>query len=454
MKRLLFLLLSILLVSTLSAQYVIKAQVDSMPTSKAYLYEFLGAKTKMLDSARVSVPGKIQFTLPENSHPGLYRIVVGPNNFWDIIFNSENISMRTHFAAPLDSLVVLESVENTLLKKYMSHFINLNRKAEGISRLMGLYERGSEFYNSLERELMNLRMEDPQKITKDIITNNPKSYVARFLSVEQNPVVPVGLGKKEELEYVLDHFFDGIDFSDSSLIYSPPMITKIRDYLNVHQQAYPPAEQEEKMMKGLDKLMSKAAVSDVVFDFILNELADGYERSEFETFFAYLTETYLLDAGCTDEARSSELSEVLASIKKTALGKKAPEIILPLEKGPVILSDIPEKYVMVLFWASWCPGCKEMLPEIKNLYRQYHSSGFEIISISLDKEKAAYNSALQRGQYPWINYSELKGWDCSIAYDYGIRATPAMILLDENRNVIAKPRNPGMLAEILGRLRY
>ena len=319
---------------------------------------------------------------------------------------------------------------------------------------MGLYERGSDFYNSLEKELMNLKMEDPQKITKEIIAQNPNSYVAKFLSVEQNPLVPVGLGKKEELEYVLDHFFDGVDFSDSSLIYSPPLITKVQEYFNVFRQAYPPAEHEEKMMKGLDKLMSKAAVSDVVFDFILNDLADGFERSEFETFFAYLTETYLLDASCTDEERSSELSEVLASIKKTALGKQAPDIILPLDKGPVILSDIPEKYVMVLFWASWCPGCKEMLPEIKNLYRQYHSSGFEIIAISLDKEKAAYNTALQRGQYPWINYSELKGWDCSIAYDYGIRATPSMILLDENRNVIAKPRNPGMLAEILRQLRY
>ena len=454
MKRLLFLLLSIFLVSTLSAQYVIKVQVDSMPTSKAYLYEFLGAKTKMLDSARTSIPGKIQFTLPENSHPGLYRIVVGPNNYWDFIFNKENIRLRTHFAAPLDSLKVLESVENTLLKKYMSHFITLNRKAESISHLMGLYERGSEFYNTLEKELMNLRMEDPQKVTREIIAQNPDTYVAKFLSVEQNPAVPAGLDQKEELDYILDHFFDGVDFSDSTLIYSPPLITKVKDYYNLHQQAFPPAELEEKMMKGLDKLMSKAAVSDPVFDFILNELADGYERSEFETFFAYLTEAYLLDAGCTDDARSSELSEVLASIKKTALGKKAPEIILPLEKGPVILSDIPEKYVMILFWASWCPGCKEMLPEIKNLYRQYHSSGFEIIAISIDKEKAAYNTDLQRGQYPWINYSELKGWDCSIAYDYGIRATPTMILLDENRNVIAKPRNPKMLAEILGQLRF
>jgi len=422
-----------------------------MPTNKAYLSEFLGDKTKIIDSARTTGSGNIEFRLAADAHPGLYRIIVGPNNYWDIIFNKENIRLRTHYAAPHDSLKVIESVENTLLKKYMSYNITRSRKGEGISKLMGLYDRNSEFYKSLEKELMNIRREDPQKITREIVEQNPHSYAARFLRAEQNPVVPAGLGQEEELEYIMEHFFDNIDFKDSLLIYSPPLITKVRYYFGFLQQAYPSSEIEEKLIKGLDKLMSLAAVSDPVFDFILNDLADGFERSEYETFFAYLTETYLLDAGCTDESRSSELSEILASIKKTAIGIKAPEIILPLPDGPVILSDIPEKYVLVFFWASWCPGCKEMLPDIKRIYNSYNQSGFEIVAISIDKDKSEYNSALAKGQYPWLNYSELKGWDCSIAYDYGIRATPTMVLLDEERKIIAKPRNPGMLVEVLTR---
>ncbi len=425
-----------------------------MPTNRAFLYEFLGEKTKMVDSVRAVSPGKIQFNLPKNTHPGLYRIVVGPNNFCDIIFNNEDIKLRTHYATPLDSLKVIESKENTLLISYMSFFMNLNRKGQEISRLMGLYDKNSDLYKSLEKEMMNLRKQDPQKVVKEIILQHPDTYVARFLQVEQTPVVPLGLSPKDELEYVIDHFFDEINFNDSSLIYSPPLISKVQTYFSMINRAYQPAEIEEKMMKGLDRLMSMAAISDPVFEFLLNNLADRYENSEYETFFAYLTETYLLEAGCTDDERALELSEALASIKKTTIGIRAPEIILPLSQGPLILSEIPEKYVLVFFWASWCPGCKEMLPEIKNIYKNFHASGFEIVAISLDKEKAAYNAALQKGQYPWINYSELKGWDCSITYDYGIRATPTMVLLDENRNIIAKPRSPGMLAEILSQVRF
>ena len=449
MKSLIAILLSFSFLTPLSAQYTLKVQVDSMPTSKAYLYEYLGTRTKMIDSARTTSPGNIKFELPEETHPGLYRIVVGPNNFWDIIFNKEDIILKTHYSAPLDSLKVLESEENKLLNSYMSYFIDINRKAEAISRLMGLYDRGSGFYNALEKELMNLRMQDPEKISRDIISQHPQTYVARFLKIEQNPVVPQGLGRQEEIDYLIDHFFDNIDFRDSAMIYSPPLITRVRAYFNLFQQAYPPSQAEQKMMNGLDRVMSLAAVSDPVYDFILNDLADGFERSEFETFFAYLTETYLLDASCTDEERSGELSEVLASIKKTEIGRKAPEIIIPLPDGPIILSDIPEPYVLVVFWASWCPHCNQILPQIKQVYNKYHSAGFEIVAISIDKEKSEYEAALKKGNYPWINYSELKGWDCSISYDYGIRATPTMILLDSERKIISKPRNPGMLESLL-----
>ena len=448
MKKLLLILFSFSLVQFSLAQYSINVQVDSMPTSKAYLYEFKGTRTNMIDSARVSGPGRVEFKLPADAHPGLYRIVVGPNNFWDFIFNRENVRLKTHYASPVDSLVVIESEENKLLKKYMSYFITLNRKGEAISRLMALYDRSSDFYKSLEKELMNLRMEDPGAVSREIIEQNPGSYVSRFLKLEENPAVPAGLGLKEEIEYVIEHFFDEVDFSDTSLIYSPPLITKVRSYFSLFQQAYPPAEAEGRMMKGLDRLMSMAAVSDPIYDFILSDLSDGFERSEFETFFAYLTENYLLGA-CQDEDRSGELTEVLASIQKTAIGREAPEIILPLAGGPVVLSDIPENYVLVIFWASWCPHCNEILPELKDIYNDYHSAGFEIVAISIDKDKSAYNQAMSKGKYPWINYSELKGWDCSIAYDYGIRATPTMVLLDESRKIISKPRNPGMLKETL-----
>jgi hypothetical protein len=75
-----------------------------------------------------------------------------------------------------------------------------------------------------------------------------------------------------------------------------------------------------------------------------------------------------------------------------------------------------------------------------------------VVAISVDSKKQDWEDALKKNGFSWINYSELKGWDCSIAYDYGIRATPTMILIDRKRIVIAKPKNPEVLQQKLTEL--
>jgi len=435
------------------AQYTIQIQVDSMITSKAYLYEFVGDRTgEMVDSVHTERTGQINFLLSADAHPGMYRVVMGPRTWLDFIFNKENINLHTNFNAPVDNLKVISSEENKLWNSYMNFFMMLNRKQEYLSELMSLYDPSESFYKEIEKELAGIRQTDPETVSKQIIQSHPNSYVARFLKVEQSPQVPVGLSMEEERDFVLENFFTGVDFNDSLLMYSPPLISRVKSYFALYQQSFPPNEVEEAMISGLNRLLSQAVVNDAIYSFILQEITRMFERSEFETFFAYFTENFLLYASCKDESRNRELAETLASIKKTALGVIAPEIILPISTGPVILSEMKQPVIMVLFWASWCPHCTEMLPEIKSIYNQYKNKGFEIVAISLDKDANEYQKALEKGHYSWINYSELKGWDCSIAYDYGIRATPTMILLDKNKRIIGKPRNPEHLRQLIRQL--
>jgi alkyl hydroperoxide reductase subunit AhpC len=93
-----------------------------------------------------------------------------------------------------------------------------------------------------------------------------------------------------------------------------------------------------------------------------------------------------------------------------------------------------------------------MLPELKRLYERYNRRDFEVLAISLDEKRTEWEAALKAGGFGWINHSELKGWDCSIAYDYGIRATPTFVLVDRNRTVIARPRNVTVLEMKLNEL--
>jgi thiol-disulfide isomerase/thioredoxin len=450
MKHAGFVILLLCFQISLPAQYSIQVKVDSMRTKKAYLFDYVGINRNLVDSAKAAPDGSFSFNLPANAHPGMYRIVVGPEQFWDIIFNREQIRMRTHFSAIIDSLKVLESSENQLLNSYMQFFVGLQRKQELLQRLAPLYPPSDPFQQQVWSELQKVRATDPEMKTREIIEKHPDTYVAGFLRLELSPKIPAAIPPKDEMTYVLDHFWEHLNFADTNLMYSPGLVNKVRTYFGIFQQVYPPDKLEEAMKKGLDKLMSAAAVNDVLFQFLLEDIAQWAERTEFDDFFTYLSEFYLAQASCIDEKKKGEFKELVESYQKTSPGKQVPEIVIPRDsKGALVLSEIPSRYILVVFWASWCPHCNDMLPKVQELYGKLSRPDFEVVAISLDSKKKEWEDAIQKNGLTWINYSELKGWDCSIAYDYGIRATPTMILIDRKRTVIAKPRNPEMLQQKL-----
>lgn len=119
--------------------------------------------------------------------------------------------------------------------------------------------------------------------------------------------------------------------------------------------------------------------------------------------------------------------------------EKAPEIALPNPDGKVMkLSSLKGKYVLLDFWASWCPPCRRENPNIVAAYQKYNKKGFEIFSVSLDKDVNAWKSAIQKDNLMWkYHVSDLKEWESSVIPLYGIESIPHSLLLDPNGNVIA-----------------
>ena len=72
------------------------------------------------------------------------------------------------------------------------------------------------------------------------------------------------------------------------------------------------------------------------------------------------------------------------------------------------------------------------------LYNKYSSKGLEIVSISLDDERSAWLKAIKVDEMKWINVSELKGWNTSIAEAYFVKSLPYSLWLDKDRKVINK----------------
>jgi thiol-disulfide isomerase/thioredoxin len=118
---------------------------------------------------------------------------------------------------------------------------------------------------------------------------------------------------------------------------------------------------------------------------------------------------------------------------------EAPEIILPSPEGDTIkLSSTRGSIVLLDFWAAWCAPCRMENPNLVQAYNKYHSQGFEIYQVSLDKTKEAWIKGIQDDRLEkWIHVSDLKYWSSSVVPLYQIKSIPFNYLLDQEGRIIA-----------------
>lgn len=95
------------------------------------------------------------------------------------------------------------------------------------------------------------------------------------------------------------------------------------------------------------------------------------------------------------------------------------------------------KYVLIDFWASWCGPCRRSMPAMKQLYEAWKDKGLDIVGLSLDSDKAAWQGAIKRIGLPWHHLSDLQGWNSEAAKTYGVNSIPATLLLGPDGKVIA-----------------
>jgi thiol-disulfide isomerase/thioredoxin len=127
-------------------------------------------------------------------------------------------------------------------------------------------------------------------------------------------------------------------------------------------------------------------------------------------------------------------------MRSTAIGMPMPEINLTSPTGnPIALSSLKGKVVLIDFWASWCGPCRKENPNVVKLYEEMKSKGFDIYSISLDKDKAAWEKAIQTDGLTWPSHvSDLGGWNSSVVKQFGITGIPFTILIDKEGNIFGK----------------
>lgn len=124
---------------------------------------------------------------------------------------------------------------------------------------------------------------------------------------------------------------------------------------------------------------------------------------------------------------------------KAEVGQIAPPFEGPSPEGnQFALENGLGKVTLIEFWASWCRPCRIENPNLVQLYKKNKSRGFNIIGVSLDRDKNKWVQAIKDDGLTWNHVSNLKFWNDPIAKLYKVSAIPASFLLDENGVIVAR----------------
>lgn len=158
---------------------------------------------------------------------------------------------------------------------------------------------------------------------------------------------------------------------------------------------------------------------------------------------AYLKEqlAYLKSVFPTKYTESAEGKELIRTFEEAIkpslkLNETAPPFTITAIDGKKIsLDDFKGEYVLLDFWATWCPPCVAEIPFVKQLRKKYSRDKLEIIGISEDLDLKKLNAFVKKEAMNWPHfYDRYK----EITQLYGINAYPALILIDKEGKIIYK----------------
>ena len=110
--------------------------------------------------------------------------------------------------------------------------------------------------------------------------------------------------------------------------------------------------------------------------------------------------------------------------------------------NPVSLSSVvshpSNRYVILDFWATWCGGCVESIPKLKEIYAKYHEKGLEIYAVAENPDVEYWKKYIQENDMVWVNVCDdkptrknSKAWN-----DYALSGIPTTLLVDGETGVI------------------
>lgn len=426
-------------------------KIQELPKNTVYLKQVRGGNINIIDSMNAK-QGLVNFKL-SNKKFGVYQLDMGqatmakvmnePPQQLTFIYNHENVSIETSFKSPGESVKVRSSEENKVWFDFHSTEQEYLTQLKELEMQINYFQKNTndKYYTASKRDeiirMYNQIQKEQSERIDQINKVYPKLFATKLINSKREVFIDGNLNESERNKIKKEHFFDFVDFSDESLMNSSVYTTKAFQYIMLHaKRGMSRGEQEDEFKKSINVILSESDKNPTISAFIVNYLMDGFERLKLYNLQQYIADNYKIPQGCKDDNSTLERRLAFQLMKK---GRIVPNFEIKDVESEWVKSDsISNDYKLILFWATWCPHCKEMIPQLKSWYL-YKNIDLEIIAICIDTEVGEWNRFVTVRNLPWINCIEPHKWDGEVATLYNLYATPTMFLLDKENRILAKP---------------
>ncbi|HON19168.1 MAG TPA: TlpA disulfide reductase family protein [Salinivirgaceae bacterium] len=154
----------------------------------------------------------------------------------------------------------------------------------------------------------------------------------------------------------------------------------------------------------------------------LKELFDNLTARAKKTFYGRLLE---------EEFKSSPAT--------TSLNELAPEFrLFDKDRNVVMLSDYKGRYLLLVFWGSWCKPCRDSHPHLVSALKEYRAKGLQVLGIAADQDRAAWLQAISDDRLDWQQVNALEQTEIDVLKLYNIKVFPTKILIDPQGIMMAR----------------
>lgn len=422
MKKI-FVLSGILLAFSINAQFSVNIQSQpDFNEQEAILYTLNGSKDIIVTKEK-SKGNVWTFKYPKN-YSGMMKVYFpNTNNSVSFISENKNISIKLDTKANKIQNIIYQDESNELMNSIQESSQKKEIILPALVQIKEYYKDNTDFGKALNSEMGRLSGTSSIDQSKHPFVYYYNTNYNKFLS--SNPA------KKVTQEEIVNFIDKSNDMLESSSLLRPILVS----YLNVGGNT--------NVNASVDTLINKLNVETPRGQTVLSELIDifdVYDMNEFKTKYLTLAK----DLKCTINDR---LASTLKSNAATDIGAVFPayKFHAAVNTSAKSIADVKADKKVIVFWSSTCSHCENELPQLLTKYKELQAKNIQIIGMSLDTDKNAYTTKI--AAFPWINDSELRGWNSSFAELYNIHATPTYFILDANNKIISKPSHVGDVLE-------